>query len=437
MASMFPGGDPPAPPPPRFDPYRIALTGPMRALVDNLVDTYLAAEKVAGKRTRARRPADLKVFKQIIEAVVTDLLYQHSLGHKSLRITRNKRDLARRSRYSDAVMSEQLPDVLDFMESNLGMLVQVIGETSIRGGNQTEIAASPRLLARFNESGLGHMDVSRREGEELVLLKGTRISGGRAELAEYEDDAFTASARAEIRGLNAWIRDADISYSLDVSRSGFLVDARNRHLRRIFTRSTFGSGGRLFGGFWQSLGKAERLTNVLIYGEPVASLDYTAMLSSLAYAYVKQTPPAEDAYVTAYTDAHGAPVVLARATVKKLFAATLFAESPLTRWPRGLEAHSRGLPVAAVLAGIKAAHPALVPLMFKGLGHVLQFHESEILVDVLLQLKERDVVALPLHDCVVVPESDAEVAREVMLGVAEWHQKAQFRVTVETAADVE
>ena len=49
-----------------------------------------------------------------------------------------------------------------------------------------------------------------------------------------------------------------------------------------------------------------------------------------------------------------------------------------------------------------------------GLGHEIQFTESEIMVAVLLKLKAQNIVALPVHDAVVIRASQAEQAQTVM-----------------------
>lgn len=42
------------------------------------------------------------------------------------------------------------------------------------------------------------------------------------------------------------------------------------------------------------------------------------------------------------------------------------------------------------------------------------YQESEILVRVLLTLIDREVAALPIHDCILVPRSAAPLTKEVM-----------------------
>lgn len=44
----------------------------------------------------------------------------------------------------------------------------------------------------------------------------------------------------------------------------------------------------------------------------------------------------------------------------------------------------------------------------------LMFHESQVMVAVLLDLKRQGVIALPLHDAVIVPQSAADIAKDTM-----------------------
>ena len=47
--------------------------------------------------------------------------------------------------------------------------------------------------------------------------------------------------------------------------------------------------------------------------------------------------------------------------------------------------------------------------------------ESDILVDVLTTLKAKGVVALPIHDAVLIMDEHQEVAQKVMIEVFEEH----------------
>ena len=64
-------------------------------------------------------------------------------------------------------------------------------------------------------------------------------------------------------------------------------------------------------------------------------------------------------------------------------------------------------------------HPGLQGTLGKGLGHRLMNTESRILIEALRLLAKQGIVALPLHDCVMVKMSKAPSAGEAMLNAAE------------------
>ena len=182
-----------------------------------------------------------------------------------------------------------------------------------------------------------------------------------------------------------------------------------------YSQGKFDCGGRLFGGFWQPLSKKERLEGLTINGDTVVCLDYSQMGLKIAYGLAKAMPPSGDGYRLPGLEAN-------REAIKKLFNSVLFAEKPLTRLPKGLKAllpRGTGLPLAMKL--IAQAHPELESLFFTGIGHRIQFIESQIIVEVLLKAFEQDITALPVHDAIVVADYDAEVAEALMLEAFKKH----------------
>ena len=67
-----------------------------------------------------------------------------------------------------------------------------------------------------------------------------------------------------------------------------------------------------------------------------------------------------------------------------------------------------------MLEKIANAHPTLVPFFFTGTGHEAQFTESQIMVDLLLRLKERNLMGLPVHDAVIIPRPTVDEVRSLM-----------------------
>ena len=233
-----------------------------------------------------------------------------------------------------------------------------------------------------------------------------------------------------MQAINGWLRAADIGFDLKAAKRGVLnaevihsidhADPTARQLRRYFSRGSFQSGGRLFGGFWQNIERQARLRGLRINGEAVISLDYSQFNPLLAYSVTGNQPPPGDAYTLVGLERH-------RERVKRVFNSMMFATAPLKKFPKGLRA-SRApgdtiqdndpfptkTKIEEVTAAIMAKHPALSTLFYSGAGHQMMFRESEIMMRVVLELLGLEVVALPVFDAIVVREADETQARAVM-----------------------
>jgi hypothetical protein len=400
------------PPDTWFNPYRVPKTERARAVVRDVVGQVQGLERHDGLRKRARRQADQDRFEASIAAIIADLIHFHlSNAPGGLVITRSKTMLGNRNRYRPPVYNRTIPDILDrlarpemaFIEQSKGRQLSFDGPA-----RRTTIRPGPRLVRRIEEHGLSFDDLTVSADGELIHLKGTRRGWwDEADLIDYEETETTTRYREEMRAINAWLSAADLSF--DHSAFPELnVDVSERRLRRVFTRGSFESGGRLFGGFWQPLRKHQRRSGVRIKGEQISVLDYSQMSPMIAYGLANTTPAMQDVYrVPGYEDE------MFRPGMKKFFNAMLFSTKPITRMPKELRTYLP-LPISAAELGDAIAHyhPSLT--FFQGVGHRIQFYESQIMVSVLLDLKAQGIIALPIHDAVAVPKSRVKVVREIM-----------------------
>jgi len=74
-----------------------------------------------------------------------------------------------------------------------------------------------------------------------------------------------------------------------------------------------------------------------------------------------------------------------------------------------------------ILEAMAIKHPAIYPQMTSGIGMQLFRKESDILVDVLETLRSEGIVALPVHDAVVVRDDISDKAKAVMKQVFREH----------------
>ena len=87
----------------------------------------------------------------------------------------------------------------------------------------------------------------------------------------------------------------------------------------------------------------------------------------------------------------------------------------MTRWPTETSSlFPKGTKLRDALGLVRHAHAPIAKLFGSGVGFNLMLIESEILIQALASFAHRGITALPLHDSVLVAESDAEEARGVM-----------------------
>jgi hypothetical protein len=226
--------------------------------------------------------------------------------------------------------------------------------------------------------------------------------------------------------INEWLGKADVTFDQDHAPPGKLVDVRERRLRRIFNRGSFAMGGRMHGAFWIGLSKNQRKRGLRVHGEQVVCLDYGQMAPRILYGMAKAPLPRGDLYgIDGYSD-H-------RSGIKRMFNAMACAGKPFHgRWPKELSAFfSAGTKASEVVQAITNHHRPIADLFFRGTGLKAMFLESEIMIDVLFQLRNQGVVALPVHDCLIVPQSQEDLARDIMVETFERH------VGVDAAVDRE
>lgn len=196
----------------------------------------------------------------------------------------------------------------------------------------------------------------------------------------------------------------------------------------------FDRNGRLFGGFWQNLRK-DRRRGIRIEGEAVANLDFASMFPRLAYASVGAVAPEGDLYAIPGLEGH-------RRAVKMAMNCLLMDDFRRSKWPKELTTADDGgdasvtLPAGWTVKRTKDAilqkHPALRPCLGVGLGLTLMYGESEILVRVLEEMKARGMVALGLHDGLLLPRSRADEGRRMMEVVSREFTPAGIPVDVKS-----
>ena len=418
-----------------FNPFLCAKTDKLMTLIAEVQTQMSGYEAYYGTRKRARRPADQVTYDRTVEAILCDLCaVELASENDSIHLPLSNKVLRSKSRYKGTALGKTLPDILKVMSAPEMSFVSVEkGHSTFKivddelnvafaGGQQTILKAGPKLLSRIERFEITRADMGHAPEEEVLVLRAPkRHSNSIAEYQEYEDDKATIALRQQMTDINAWLDTADITCSHPQ------VDPAHRRLRRIFNNSDFGQGGRLYGGFWQAMSSDERQEHILIEGDCCVELDYGQMSLAILYGLTGTKPPEGDLYDLS---AEGIPTDY-RKGIKTVIQALINSSKVPTKMPKGVR---KLIPsrytIKDILEAVARKHPAIYPQMTSGIGMQLFRKESDILVDVLETLRSEGIVALPVHDAVIVMDEHHLQATKIMKEVFEGHTGITPEVTL-------
>ena len=409
-----------------FNPFLRAASSKMKALIVEVQKQVEGYEHFHNLRKRARRAVDQATFERTLEAIICDLcacVLQPEFD--AIHLPLSNKVLRKQSRYKGVALGKTLPDILHVLTAEETTFVGLKTGTSkfkitdemmnvaFAGGVQTTIWAEHKLLSRIESFGIGFEDIQQDLEEEAIILRLPKSrSDQKTQAQEYKDTADTLALRAQLTDINTGLTNADLHCDLPE------VNTQDRYLRRIFNNSDFAQGGRLYGGFWQSMSSQDRQEHILIDGDCVVELDYGQMSLAMLYGIAGKTPPEGDLYDLS---AFGIPTQY-RKGLKKCIQAMVNSPSIPKRVPKGVRQHlPRRCSMTDILRAVEQKHAAIYPLMTSGIGMQLFRKESDILVDVLVTLKTQGITALPIHDAVVVRDDKSDKAEAVMKKVFKDH----------------
>ncbi|UWQ82726.1 hypothetical protein [Leisingera caerulea] len=313
-------------------------------------------------------------------------------------------------------LGKVLPDVLKVMSAGeMNFLTTIPGKRGyshlVNGsahevkGRQTQISASDKILKRIEKLDISFSDIRRSQSEEVIELREPKERNDKAgALVEYSDTEETVRLRGELRSINSWLGGADIECELS--------STADRRLKRVFNNSDFEQGGRLYGGFWQKIKSEDRLGSIIIDDDSVVELDYGQMGLLLLYGLAGATPPSGDLYDLS---TYGIPYSC-RPGLKKVIQAAINSDKRLRRMPRGArKTIPKRYSLKCILSAVSECHSEVYRYFGSGVGMQTMRLESDILVQVLLSLKDKRITALPVHDAILVNANFEEAAKEVMI----------------------
>lgn len=395
-----------------FNPSRIPVTDEARQLVG---EALALLGSVEGRQKR-RRTKDQAIHERAVSALVCALAHRYlhePTGWLAVELSKGALSASKRRA---PFMTEQFAKLVKSLAApEVGLAELRKGDQQSFGGRRSTIRASSSLGQRIDELAMEFSDFGRDPallGEPLELRteKVKKFLGGKvvlkADKLRLPDNEQVTRMRLQIQEINSWIATANLGWHGDALEDK--VDVGKRFLKRIFNNGSLGAGGRLYGGFWQPLASSARLSSILIDDELVVSLDFAQSALRMAYAHVGAEPPPGDLYAISGLRSY-------RGETKRIINALLSSGEVHTRFPR----QTRGtMPKSwkfeRVYSAIARHHEPITPLFGSSSGLRFMYQESEILIRTLLRLKSMGIIALPIHDCVLVARKNGEAAKAVM-----------------------
>ncbi|KFG70091.1 hypothetical protein JH26_06225 [Microvirga sp. BSC39] len=249
-----------------------------------------------------------------------------------------------------------------------------------------------------------------RDDTEVIHLRTKtqdRSKGSSSQQMLYCDTPMTKTFRGEVRRINRHLKNHSSHYD-----GKLRVNLMHDHVARIFNNGDWNQGGRLYDYWPMNLPKGER-HYLSIDGEPLADLDFGSCFVALLHVYdgTEFDPDAPDPFkIEGYEELRDA--------IKQCAYSILNASRRIKNYPEDVAQEDGSRPPLRwrEMEELIFVHiPLFQQYAYTAVGLTLMRKESDILVAVLLDLIERGIGFIPMHDGIMVPESKKQITRDLML----------------------
>jgi hypothetical protein len=355
--------------------------------------------------------------------MIANFVSAMQVGETVLIVPRNKRFLKGKSRYrASQVTYDSVTKALDATASS-ELIVQEIGSGQfnvtrnhfgdLRCVRQASTVRPTDYLIQCLSSLLTCPIQSLaqwRKDTEVIHLRTKGKDKGKASSSEqvnYTETHETNVFRAEVRRINRHLKDHPCRYA-----GQHRINLMHDHVTRIFNNGDWNQGGRLYGYWPMNLPKRER-HYLSIGGEPLADLDFGSCFVALLHVHdgTEFDPEAPDSFnVKGYEEL--------RDIIKQCAYSILNASRRIKNYPEDIAQEDGSRPSLrwSEMEELIFLHiPLFQQYAYTAVGLTLMRLESDILISVLLDLIERGVGFIPMHDGIMVPESQKDLTRHLML----------------------
>ncbi len=406
----------------------------VKALVENLWEGYLP-EEITGKAGGNGRtgPKPKQSYKKQLRVLILDL-YVAWLddAELSIGVSMSSNAWKTNSRYNALHLSKSLIPIIKALEA-AGLLDLAKGSYSgpgARGNRTTRIRASEELQTKFREAKFIRDDVTRFEGEEIIILRDAKEASKVGKEVEYVDTAETIAMREELKAYNdllsasfidiATLDKPVIEVDPEIEASHVHINADTARSRRVFSRSSWEMNGRFYGGWWQRVNGDWR-SKIFIDDQPTIEVDFKGLHVAMLYAKAGMELKG-DPYDVPLALFQAYPPELTRKLVKQLVLTAINAKEKSSAYRAFREsfpsAHRgkrmKNEELDKLLAVFLEKHPLLADHLFTDRGIHLMYLDSQITAHVHRHFTKRGIPILSVHDSYIIDHMKVSEVRDVM-----------------------
>lgn len=288
----------------------------------------------------------------------------------------------------------------------------------VRHARRTRLRPSAALRALFKTYGLTRNDIGWSERRDIIILRQANpsveqepsdVRASRTVLAELNSHLAAARILLPPEG---WARiTARYRTNIDDQEERLTAGEESTQLYRIF-KGDWQNGGRLYGGWWINLPKAERRL-LTLDGLPVIERDYARLHPTLLFARHGKVLKHDIYRVVGFEG----PEV--RELGKRTFNRLINRKSSKPHRLMASALDIAQLPADKSFSSyVTAFTEQLGPVaqwFGSGEGLRLQREDSDLAIAVLTRLLDANVMALPVHDSFIVSQRDEATLAHVMV----------------------
>jgi hypothetical protein len=259
----------------------------VKALVEDIWENHLPEAFTGKPGEKKTGPKPKTPFKHQLRVMILDH-YVAWLQDPELCIgmSMSVNEWKTNSRYNALHLSKMLIQIANVLVA-AGLLDKANASYSgpnAKSNRTTRLRASEKLQGLFKAAKFVRDDVTRFEGEEIIILRDEKDVRRVGKQLEYAGTDQTNAMREELKAYNDLLQSSFIDIATlqrpiividpDVLASNVVIHPDNSRSRRVFSRADWSMNGRFYGGWWQRVNDDWR-SKIFIDDQPTIEVDFS------------------------------------------------------------------------------------------------------------------------------------------------------------------